>query len=165
MYIGVDIGKNGGIASLDKHDILCCNPMPTLGKKHRELSFKEIFALLKHIKDCANSKKEQTFLVIEDATASPIWSKQVTGELYGCRMAFEAFAVALDIPYELKKASVWQKEIFAGMKKTDTKSMALMYTTRRFPGTDWTPTEKSNKPHDGMIDAACIAEYCRRIFT
>ncbi len=162
IFIGIDIGKDGGIAMINGNAncFIEAIPMPVLkagSKGKRELDLAKIYKILK---DCSRL----TRMIIEDATTSPIWSKTVTGELVGCRMVFEAFATALKIPYEIKKARIWQKKIFEGMNKTDTKMMALTYAKRRFPEIELTATERSTKPHSGIVDALCIAEYCRQSF-
>ena len=56
-------------------------------------------------------------------------------------------------PYELVKPSDWQKKVFAGLDKKLGKARSILYCKQRFPECE--PTHK----HDGIADAACIAEW------
>ncbi len=167
IYIGVDIGKDGGIAIIDVHSdggkgTMAC-PMPTIGVKGQGKRELDLNGILENLRPPSAYPSLNCKMVIEDATINPQWSKSSGAALLGCRMAFEAFAVTLGISYEIRKARIWQKEIFNGMDKTDTKIMALTFVKGFWPGMDLTATERSTVPHSGMVDALCIAEYCRRI--
>lgn len=55
----------------------------------------------------------------------------------------------------------WHKIIFAGMDGKP-KENALAFVQGHFPGHDFTKTARATKPHPGIVDAACIAEFGRR---
>lgn len=55
----------------------------------------------------------------------------------------------------------WQKVMLVGCKKGDTKPAALQRAKQLWPDEDFLPTARSSKPHEGLIDAALIAEYGR----
>jgi hypothetical protein len=50
-----------------------------------------------------------------------------------------------------------------GCKSGETKPRALEVASRTWPEEDWLATPRSSKPHEGLIDAALIAEYGRRM--
>lgn len=56
----------------------------------------------------------------------------------------------------------WQKKILVGCGKGDTKPFALSMARQLWPQESWLRTTRCETPHDGMIDAALIAEYARR---
>jgi hypothetical protein len=65
------------------------------------------------------------------------------------------------------RAIEWQRVFWTKPKmpegmKFDTKAAALNQANQLWPDNDWTATKRSRKPHDGMIDAALIAEAGRR---
>jgi hypothetical protein len=87
-------------------------------------------------------------------------------------MNFQACVSALEISevsWEFIQPKTWQKVMFEGSNeiknskgKKDTKAMALMVAQRLFPDVDLTPTARSVKPHDGIVDALLICEYLQR---
>jgi hypothetical protein len=61
----------------------------------------------------------------------------------------------------------WQKTFWSKPKmpkgqKFNTKAAALNVANQIFPGAQWLKSDRCTKPHDGMIDAALLAEYGRR---
>jgi hypothetical protein len=56
----------------------------------------------------------------------------------------------------------WQKAMLTGCAKGDTKPMALQVARRLWPDETWLATPRCVKPHEGLLDAALIAEYARR---
>jgi hypothetical protein len=159
-YVGVDIGKDGGIAGIiPHHDKVLLHPMPVIGMKGkgtRSYNLQKISDVVASIV----ADYEVRGAVIEDATFQPKWSKKTWGDQYGCLYAFMAFFTVYSIPYKVVKARIWQKKVFESMQKQDTKTMAELFCFRRFPKTDFILPGRM-KSHMGIIDAACIAEYAR----
>jgi len=54
--------------------------------------------------------------------------------------------------------------MFEGMAKTDTKQMSYLVCSRLWSCYDWKATPRCKKPHDGLTDAAMLAEYGRRTY-
>lgn len=63
---------------------------------------------------------------------------------------------------ELVNPKEWQKAMFEGMPADDTKKVAARVAEKLWPGIDLRKSKRARKPHDGICDAACIAEYGRR---
>jgi hypothetical protein len=63
------------------------------------------------------------------------------------------------------RPQAWQKRVLAGMDRTNPKAAALSFVTRRFPHVNLLKSSRSTKPHKGMVDALCLAEYARHQFT
>lgn len=62
------------------------------------------------------------------------------------------------------EAAKWSKEIHQGIDSNlKPKAKSLIAAERLFPGQDLRATEKSKKPHEGIVDALLIAEYGRRM--
>lgn len=63
----------------------------------------------------------------------------------------------------------WQKMFWITPKmpkgvKFDTKAAALKVARQLWPEQDWLATSRSSVPHDGLVDASLIAEFCRRTY-
>ena len=78
------------------------------------------------------------------------------------RGLWEGMLAGLGIPYELVSPRSWQSAMLRDVQGSDTKQRALIAAQRLFPGHDFRATERSRKAHDGIVDAALIAEYGRR---
>ena len=63
------------------------------------------------------------------------------------------------IAYEIVQPQRWQREVCPGTG--DPKGRAVSAELRLCPGLNLTPGKRT-KPHDGLADAWCIAEWCRR---
>jgi len=141
MIIGIDPGKNGCILGLFgsgkevRRDIT-----PTIGK---ELDMHGFLAVIKFYKN--NSMLLHAY--IEDVHA-------ICGASAG-----DMFA---GVP-EIRKPSTRRNKDGDPIRgPRDTKAMALLAAKRLFPSVDLTATERSKKPHDGIVDALLLAEYGRR---
>jgi len=76
--------------------------------------------------------------------------------------ALKQCLVDFAIPHEVRRANVWQKEFGISARKGNTKVQALQICQDLFPNVNLLATERSKKPHDGIVDALLIAEYARR---
>lgn len=161
MIIGIDNGLDGGIAAIDEDGkILWKRPMPTvkLGKG-RQLWVESVWNIIQ--------QETPRLIIIEEA------SKHSAGTLALCSTWFSfgmltSVAKLSGCKYEIVRPQAWQKAFWARPKmpkgtKFDTKAAALNAANRIWPGTDWTKSERATKAHDGMVDAALLAEYGRRM--
>ena len=74
----------------------------------------------------------------------------------------EGIVAALDLPYIIVRPMDWQKEMFRGLPKGKGKDMSVKIAQQLFPRQDFKKTSKCTNIHDGLTDAALIAEYTRR---
>jgi hypothetical protein len=156
IYIGVDIGLLGAIAIMHPNGHIEKAKMPVIGKVIDIPSLKHIIA------------RRDAVIVFEDLGVI-FGSSKATAFSMGYQVGLlEALCVAGGNPYHKVKAKVWQKEMFQGVPeliksgKRDTKGMALVACQRIHPEIDLTITERSKKPHDGLVDSILIAEYGKR---
>ncbi len=157
MICGIDVGLNGGLAFLNKHGrndgCVPCSPMPVNGN---EVSCREVRDLFLAF--------GVTSVFIEHSQAIP---KAAAGSVFKFGAGFGMIigvVAALDLPYTLVKPKAWQKVMHQGIDPSlDPKRRSLLAAERLFPTQTFLKSERSSKPHDGMIDAALIAEYGRRI--
>lgn len=143
IYIGIDPGKNGGIALLDDTNEVRVYPYSeeTLIKK------------LKY-----DSKFFDVKCVLEKVNAMPnqgVVSMFNFGQNYGF---IQGVLKAYNIPFELVPPQKWKKEFSV----TSDKNTSIEVAKRLFPQVNLKATERCKKDHDGMAEALLIAEYCRR---
>lgn len=151
MILGIDPGSAGGWV-FREHGALCGGELPFTGKEFNAVAFARTVSRF----------PKSTIGVVEFGQAFQKSSKASMfkqGQTYGTIIGILA---ALGLRYELVQSKTWKKIVLAGYADKD-KDAAIAYTTRAFPMLDLTHGGR-RKPHDGMADAACIAEYGVRTY-
>ena len=142
IYIGIDPGKNGGIAFINE-----------FGEIIQLLPFSE-YSLIRLIKNCSSDM----MCTLEHVHAMP---KQGVSSTFNFGMNFgfiQGVLKAYGIPYELVTPQKWKKEFSC----TSDKNTSIEVCKRLFPGVNLKATERCRKDHDGMAEALLISEYGRR---
>lgn len=160
-YIGIDNGLQGAIAVIKEFDDPWNNSievfkMPVVGTRKKRIN--EI-ALL-HILESAAG--EGSLCTVEAVNMGPGHGKTQCVRLAQSQYLAIGILVALRIPYQIVAARTWQKAMFTGLGKTDTKTVSLLTAKRLFPDVSLLPTDKCTKDDHNMADALLMAEYGRR---
>lgn len=141
IYIGIDPGKNGGIAFIGNP---CDSAMPYSDER------------LLYI--CRKFEGLNVICYLENVHAMP---KQGVSSTFNFGMNFgfiQGVLKAYEIPYELVTPQKWKKEFSC----TSDKNKSIEVCKRLFPNVNLKATERCKKDHDGMAEALLIAEYGRR---
>ncbi len=161
IYTGIDNGLKGGIAVL-KEGRLHLHVMPVVsdGKKNRVDVFE-----FRDIMSCYSPA--DTFVVYERPVGSKNLSAAVSMQDSFARI--EAVLMLGCFRRDPITPQKWQKMFWKKPKmpkgvKFDTKAAALKVARQLFPGEDWLASDRCRVPHDGLVDSALIAEYCRRTY-
>ena len=161
-FAGIDNGLDGGIVVLDEAGTISHRePIPTIKEgKSRRIDVTELDVQLSDLGNLPVSvcvEPAQSFSPGKSALCS-------TWRSWGL---IESLLILRQIQYETVNPRKWQREFWTTPKmpkgkKFDTKAAALLAASKLWPSENWTKSDRSTKPHDGMIDAALIAEYWRR---
>lgn len=142
IYIGIDPGKNGGIAFINEFaDIIQLLPFSDDD-------------LIRLIKNCSSDMKctlEHVHAMPKQGVVSMFNFGQNFGFIKGVLKSYE-------IPFQLVPSPVWKKEFSC----TSDKNTSIEVCKRLFPNVNLKATERCKKDHDGMAEALLIAEYGRR---
>ena len=142
IYIGVDPGKNGGIAIIDSDGAIAF-----------PFSEERLIIELDGI-----AQEYECICYLEHVHAMP---KQGVSSTFNFGMNFgfiQGVLKAYNIPYELVTPQKWKKEFSC----TSDKNTSIEVCKRLFPGVNLKATDRCKKDHDGMAEALLIAEYGRR---
>lgn len=152
-YIGIDPGKNGGIAYI--HEEITKNT-------HRYTAYTEPYSddnllnTLKYI-DYFTPDKYQVKCVLEKVNAMPnqgVVSMFNFGQNYGF---IQGVLKAYKIPFELVPPAKWKKEFsVTADKNTSIDVASRLYDVNLYA------SKRCRKKHDGMAEALLMAEYARR---
>ncbi len=157
--LAIDPGKDGAIVTLDPEtlNVLEKFPFPMIGTKP---DLKETAMLLDafHV--------DNYFVYLEEVHAIFGASAKSTFE-FGAHFGFLLGVLnQKGFKYDLVAPKIWQKKVWTTRDKVlkaggraDPKPTSLLACKRLFPEVDFTPTERSKKFHEGMVDAALIAYY------
>lgn len=162
-YIGIDVGVKGGIVELDDAgNLLGLYPIPFHYKDG--IKWDELVALLSRF---------EGLVAIEDVHSLPGTSAKSNfnfGEVRGFK---RACCMSAGCPVEMVPPKHWQRAVWEepdvtvhteGKQKgkRDPKATSLKAAKRLWPMESFHKSDRATTPHDGLIDAALIAEYLRR---
>ena len=162
-YIGIDPGLDGGIGFLSEAG-MSAFPMPFVisekkkgGKTthKRKLDIAGLKSLL-----ISQSAIHPQIAIIERQGAMPgqgVVSQFSIGLNYGMILGL---LEGLEIPVVIIAPQSWKKEMLAGTLKD--KAASIQTAQRLFPNINLKRTEKCTVLHDGMAEAALLAELGRR---
>ena len=145
IYIGIDPGKNGGIAIIDDYFKYRTYVYPF----SEETLVDKLNGLI-----CDDA----CFCVLEQVHAMPKQGLSSTfnfGRNYGF---IQGVLKTYRIPFELVSPQKWKKEFSC----TSDKNMSIDVCRRLFPNANLKASERCKKDHDGMAEALLMAEYGRR---
>lgn len=152
IIVGIDPGKDGGYAELSMDGRLRFALPLQLGLNyllalpHASLASRFIWCERAQVM-MINGKKSSATSMFSYGTHY--------GEILG-------IIRALAVRHQLVRPADWTRVMHMGTKDTDVpKARSLEAATRIFPGEKWL-VDKRRKPHDGLFEAAIIAEYGRR---
>jgi hypothetical protein len=169
LWIGIDPGKEGGIVAMDERCVMEKWITPRFKDEIDLDGFYDIFSKL------INSYT--ITVIIEDVHSIFGVSAAANFGLGFIVGATRAIIKAHGLKYVLVPPKDWQAEIWVhsdkifkplkeGKKRPtiDTKATSAMAAKRLFPKFDFRKSDsiRVTKDHDGIIDAALIAEYGRR---
>lgn len=147
--VGIDPGQKGAIVIRHQDEIETI-VMPLVDGDFDTKSVADLF--LEIASEVKVVYLEDIFAMPKSAASSMLSFGRNHGKI-------EGILTALRIPYKLVRAQKWQKLLLDGIDGSDTKVRALKYVQKRFPDIDLKPSSRAFKPHDGIVDALCIAEY------
>jgi crossover junction endodeoxyribonuclease RuvC len=152
IHVGIDPGVDGGLAAITPEGlVLRTMPMFEAGGK-RFLDEREI---VRWMMDFA-IRNARVF--IESVHAMP---KQGVASMFTFGTGWgqvRGICAGLGLSYELVRPQEWQRELLAGQPE----GSEYLVASRLWPAAEWRATDRSRKPHSGIVDAALIAEYGRR---
>lgn len=159
IYIGIDNGLTGGIVALSDHPGPPIDMMTMPWKQWRsrkEIDVRAIHLWLSNV--CGGNLSNAVFLIEEpnnSRNASTAYS------VASCFHSFRGFFDAKFVPFERITPQSWQRFMLGKVPKGETKAFALAKAREIWPGEKWLKTPRCSTPHEGLVDAALIAEYGR----
>lgn len=160
MRIGIDNGISGGLVAISDHDGRYIDgiTMPILRWKKRN----EIDALTVRywLRGLGESGKIASATIEEPGGSK---SAKAACSMAGSFHALRAVLILWGVKWGRITPQSWQKVMLPKCKAGDTKPRALALAKELWPDETFLASSRCKVPHDGLIDAALIAEYSRRM--
>lgn len=145
IYIGIDVGKKGGVAIIFE-DGVCAYPWD-------DERFIQTMDIVANMDDNCIACVEQVHAMPKQGVSSTFAFGKAAGFI-------EGVLVAHGIPFQLVPPQKWKKEYSLG----NDKNQSIAVCKKLFPNVDLLPTARCTKNSDGMAEALLMAEYARRHF-
>lgn len=164
-YLGIDPGKNGGIALIDSNGkVLLTSQIPLIAKK--EVDVQQLCRFITNVV----FNTENIFICLENVHAVQQVSATASFEFGKICGILEAIIYLCEKPFQKVNPKTWQKEAWIGITpiklpskddkiKIDTKATSLLAVKRLYPVADLHLSPRVGNPHDGIVDAILIAHY------
>ncbi len=162
MRIGIDNGISGGIVAISDHDGSYIDGITMPSKHWKKRSEIDVAAVGEWIKNVTGEPYKLISITIEE----PGGSKSARA---ACSMAGSFHSLRALLCIEWPKIwhritpQSWQKVMLPKCKAGETKPRALALAKELWPDETFLASSRCKVPHDGLIDAALIAEYSRRV--
>lgn len=156
-YVGIDNGLSGAIVCLGESpgEIIKSATMPTRGKTKGN----EVDACL--LASFFDQFLRDEITVILETPGKFAKGVQAISSMWDSYGAIRAVIECRGFRHHRITPQSWQKAMLIGCKPGDTKPAASARAKQLWPREHWLATPRSTKPHEGLIDAALIAEYGR----
>lgn len=157
-YVGIDNGVSGALALVDPSGgLLGRIAMPVFAaRRGRSVA---IVSVAGWLDDVVGEDPEVRFVIEQPGGTKSQKAAVSMANTYGQLIAMMRLRGV--VPIEITPQS-WQKGMLGKVPTGRTKEYALRVATELWPGEDWLATSRSRVPHDGLVDAALIAEFGRR---
>ena len=158
FFIGCDNGITGGLVALSPQSrIIACLPMPSLkARKGNEIDIASVWRWISGL-DVATDKFS---VIVEEPGGSK--SAMAATSMAGSFHSLRSMCVLKNLRWHRITPQSWQKEMIPGCKAGETKPRALAASRQLWPDEPFLASERCRVPHDGLVDAALIAEFARR---
>ena len=162
MRIGIDNGVSGALVAISDHDGSYIDGITMPVKRWRSRNEIDVLAVRKWLFDVCEYEPSK----IKSVTVEEPNNSRTPSTAYSVASSFHSLRTLLDLsqfPWHRITPQSWQKAMLGKVPKGETKTMALQAARRLWPMEDFLPTKRSKNPSEGLIDAALIAEFSRRM--
>ena len=161
IFVGIDPGLSGGLVAITpKGRLVSALIMPRVNGSKGPLDVRCVWSwLLDLAPPNQRGNPGQIAAALERVQVRPgegARSARTAGVNWG---SLHGLLIAAGARFETPTPRQWQKVVTPG--QGDPKSRSIEAARRLFPDLDLTPGRRT-KPHDGLSDGACLAEWARR---
>lgn len=158
VVVGIDNGISGGLVAIGQlGHVMAMTTMPCKReRKNNEIDICEVWRWM-----TSNFLPHAATIVIEEPGGSK--SAQAARSMAGSFHALRALCEIKHLKWHRITPQSWQKELLGKIPPGETKPRALALAKTLWPDEPFLATPRCKVPHDGLVDAALIAEYGRRL--
>ena len=161
FYVGIDNGISGAVTVLNQEgSVVTSFTLPsTRVRSHNELDVRGFHKMM-HERKLAPDTVQCVVIEAPGGSQSAAAAAVMSGVFHALRAYLDLF----QFRWERVTPQAWQKVLLgSNIPAGTTKELALDTARRLWPAESFLATDRSKVPHSGIVDAALIAEYGRRI--
>ena len=162
MRIGVDNGISGGLVAISDFDGSYIDGIAMPSKRWRSRNEIDVLKVQQWIREVSGYEPSKIISVtVEEPNNS-----RTPSTAYSVASSFHSLRAMLDLSvwkWHRITPQSWQKVMFPKCAKGDTKPRALHEARNRWPNEAFLASPRCKVSHEGIVDAALIAEYSRRM--
>jgi len=161
IYIGIDNGLTGGLCAISEQSGLIidyCKMPVTKRKKRNEVNIRAVHLWLSEV--TVGNLSNADYVIEEpnnSRNASTAYS--VASSFHSLRGFFETKM----LNWHRITPQSWQKSMLGKFPAGESKKYALAKAQELWQGEEFLATPRCKGPHEGIVDAALIAAYARKI--
>jgi hypothetical protein len=153
ITVGIDNGLTGGLVALSEGNLVQQLALPV---RDGDLCAGEFIRRIQGL----GYPYQLTIVIEEPGKFAPgVYALCSTWKIFG---QMTGALTAAGYSYQTVAPRSWQAKMLGKIPKGQTKQFALDCYVRTFDRQPPTKSDKSKKPHDGIVDAALIASYAER---
>jgi hypothetical protein len=160
IYIGIDNGLTGGLCAISDHSgsiiDFCAMPVTKREKKRNEVNIRAVHLWLSKV-TVGNLSNAVYILEEPNNSRNPSTAYSVASSFHSLRGFFEAKM----LNWHRITPQSWQRAMLGKVPKGETKWYALAKAVRLWPDEPFHASPRCKTAHEGLVDAALIAEYYR----
>ena len=163
MRIGIDNGISGGLVARSDHDGSYIDGITMASERWRSRNEIDVLAVRKCIRSVCDGEPHKKLLSV---TVEEPNNSRTPSTAYSVASSFHSLRALLDLwqlPWRRITPQSWQKVMLLKCAKGDTKPRALHEARNRWPDEAFLASPRCKVSHEGIVDAALIAEYSRRM--
>lgn len=157
IHVGIDNGVSGALVAISPHSrIIDKITMPIIkARKGNEVDIATVWQWMLSLDD-----RGKLTVVIEEPGGSK--SALAATSMAGSFHALRAVCVIKSLRWHRITPREWQRQMLPSCAPGDTKPRALAAARQLWPDETFLASDRCRTPHDGLIDAALIAEFARQ---
>jgi hypothetical protein len=162
IYVGIDNGLTGGLCAISEHAGFiinhCAMPVTKREKKRNEVNIRAVHLWLSEV---TGGNLSNAVYVIEEPNNSrnPSTAYSVASSFHSLRGFFETKM----LNWHRITPQSWQKSMLGKFPAGESKVYSLAKARELWTNETFYASPRCKTPHDGIVDAALIARYARKI--
>ena len=163
IWLGIDPGVSGGVAMMADRGIEAV-PLPYIAKRVDGRALRRWVVERVPLTSITGVTIEKAQAIFKPGGPGGKPSPGLATQSFSYGVAYGILVGVVEgwgVPLVEISPRKWQGAVIPGAKKGKTKEASVHHVMQAYPTVNLLLTPRHRKPHDGIADAVCIAEWCK----